>query len=195
MNFRKTVLSLLAAILFTSSSSLLAQTDQCTNVWGEAVDGLQLALSIDCRPSETSNNPSIRVSLRNLGSSDRIVELGVYCGDVKAEPVNIRLVFTDDRTKSCRVGNLGSAPYQGGCGGVMSRPLQPFISWGLPLMPGASYSMPVNLGYFTFLSEVTHRYQRGWQPKGTYQVQAMLYTGKLTHRAFSNVLQVHFPTE
>lgn len=194
MKCYKTGRWLLVAILAASSSSLLAQSDRCNNVWGEPVDGLQLALSIDSQQSWTSNHPSIRVSLRNAGSSDTGVELGVYCGPTKAEPVNIQLVFTDNQTKSRRVGTLGSRPYQGGCGASTTPLLQQTVSWWLPLMPGASYSMPVNLGYFTFVSEVTHRYQRGWQPRGTYQIQAMLFTGKLTHRAYSNVLRVHFPT-
>lgn len=179
----------LAAILSVSPSSLPAQTRPCSQEWGKSVDGLQMSLYLDSPQTGKPEIPSLRVSLRNIGTSDKVVEYGAYCGRSNLERNQIAMIFTDDQGKSLRVFNLGPGPpFEGFCAGVLSH-------LRIPLASGAVYSIPINLDHYGYLSEKTWVFERGWRPGGTYSLQAALVGEKGTDEVLSNVLRVHFPHE
>jgi hypothetical protein len=187
---------LLAAILIVSPPCLLGQTPTepgatGATIWGDPVGGLQMSLYLDPQQTGTSHAPAIRIGLRNVGSSEIAVILGGSCGNRKIEPNSVKLILTDDQGKSQRLDDIGPEPIDGGCLGAMG-------IWKVPLSPGASFSIPINLDYFRYFSKVTSRFETGRQPGGTYSLEADLLTGANTNQSIdvkSNVLRVHFRAE
>lgn len=185
LEIRRIAQGFLVAVLSTSSLSLLAQIRPCTQEWGKSSDGLQMSLFVDSPQPGKSGLPSLRVSLRNAGASDKIIEYGAYCRP-NFERNLIALIFTDDKGRSVREFNLGPGPpFEGGiCGGMVSH-------WRIPLSPGAVFSIPINLDHYGHV--IAWYFVTGWQPGRTYVLQAVLVSEKGTDQALSNVVQVHFP--
>jgi hypothetical protein len=168
-----------------------AQTSQKTEAWGTPVNGLQMSLSLGPATVPPSAIPAITLSLRNVGSGQLNVLLGGYCGVPQvAGPNSVFLNLTDSSGNSERLMDLGPPPYQAGCGGAA-------YFFAVPLPPGAEYSIPLKLDNYKFLSDVTKKWESGWQPGYTYSMQAELknrpawqgWDGLVT----SNKLEVHFP--
>jgi hypothetical protein len=182
---------LLAAILTSSPSCLLAQTLPAwaymtvepgasgAEVWGDPVNGLQMSLYFD----QTGTNPQLKVALRNVGSSELTVTLGIDCGWPDG-PNSVKLIFTDDQGKSQRIDYYSDPAHRRAvCAGAVE-------AWQVHLSPGASFSIPINTNYFGyFLPVAPWSFVKGWQPGGTYLLQADLFAVK------SNQLQVHIPRE
>lgn len=182
----------LVAFLVTSSSFLFAQTDKSVQSWGDPVDGVQISLNLDPQKTGGASHVPLRIDLRNVGSSSVKVVLDVYCGPA-SETTNIDLILADDQGKSQRLQNNGGPGRPGGCAGQIH-------FWEVPPPPGASFSTPINLDYYTYLSKVTHRSETGWQPGGAYSLQVELYPVRLYpsppyHTTKSNVLRVQFPAK
>ena len=194
---------LLPLILITGCSYLFAQTASLAKrltepgasgaqVWGDPVGGLQMSLYL--APQQTdSRMPSLKLGLRNVGSSDITVTLGFYCGlpdDI--EPTSIELIFIDDQGKSQRLHNDG-LPNNAMCGGegVMT-------VWQEHISPGGTISIPIHLIFYRQEKNPTKK--PGWQPGSTYLLQATFpaeadYKRFPQYAAKSNQLPVYFPAE
>jgi hypothetical protein len=182
---RNAVLIIVAVCAFTHSLS--AQTTP-TSVWGATVNGLQLSLSLDPSTEPSSHTPAITLSLRNVGTDDLTVALGTGCGPMPPLAVELDVIGSSPR-ETFR--DLGS----GSCAGVV---------WNFTksLPPGASFSIPLMLYSYRTKREVFGRtIDEGWQPGGTYILQAVLkipntspQVGYWEGTVTSNQLEVHFPT-
>jgi hypothetical protein len=203
---------LLAAILTSTPSCLLAHPltepgAPGAKVWGDPVNGLQISLYFD----QTGTSPQLKVGLRNVGTFDITVTLGVR-GHFLDGPDFIQFILTDDQGKSQRIGFSDPADAHRGIGPGN------VVAWQEQLTPGASFSIPVNVDYFGYFSPVKPwGFEKGWQPGGTYLLQAELlkqraikgksdgWRDKPSYQFFhvegpafsvkSNELQVHIPHE
>lgn len=162
---RKTIYIALAAVLAVVCPKLIAQTQglEDADQWGRAFDGVQLALSLDPHPSENSSTPALRIAIRNIGMSPRLVVLGSGCGDVNSTN-NITLDVTDDlgqkREFRDRTANLP-------CGGRL-------VAYKVALPPGGDFSTPLLLQEYGYISPVTHRFEKGFQRGGSYAMSAAI---------------------
>jgi hypothetical protein len=190
-------------------------TNQAEPDWGAAVNDFQMALSLGPAADAASRLPAIRLWLRNVGATDFHVVLGGGCGGaVRGGSANgangwngvngVTLNLTDSSGHAKQLNNVGPGPpYQGGCAGG---------GWifDVPMTAGAAYSVPLALEYYktSTYSRITRDFERGWEPGGTYTLQAVLklgpqfgippgeflgspWAGTITSRG----LEVHFPTQ
>jgi hypothetical protein len=192
---RNAILIIIVAVC-AFTHSLSAQTTP-TSVWGATVNGLQLSLSLDPSTEPSSRTPAITLSLRNVGTDDLTVALGTGCGPMSPLAVELDVIGSSprgtfrDSSGISRFRDLGA----GGCAGVV---------WNFTktLLPGASFSTPLMLYSYRTKREVFGRtIDEGWQPGGTYTLQAVLkipnaspQVGYWEGTVTSNQLEVHFPT-
>jgi hypothetical protein len=142
----------------SSSPGLMAQN------WGEAADGLQLAISLDRARTAESKVPKFVVEMRNSGSSDLTLNLGFALGNGKSQfPAAITLNLGDADGKFRRLGLRGPA--------IVAGRLDALV---LPLPAGATFSVPVDLNQYW--APVTQEFDFNLK-RGSYAIEAQ-FTGK-----------------
>jgi hypothetical protein len=193
---------LLLLILTTGCSCLLAQTATAPSVldatvWGDAANGLQMAIFQDQGFQGTNRETHLTVEFRNVGQGDEtFMTAGGACGRDASAAVLLNLTDAQG-TQHRHLPYFGDGPpYGDDCPDTMGSPKV------VTLHPGASVSMPLFLGKYLDLSDskayVLHRF-----PAGTYSLKAELSnpasprfnSGRWNGTAFSNVLQIHFDSE
>ena len=186
MKFPNSAAWLLMVGLIAWSPRLLAQSDTSAEAWGDSINGLQVSLYLD--PQQTGTNPQLRIGLRNVGSSNIFVTLGGHCGPGGIETAAINLDLTDSQGQSQRLTYWKVVT--GYCAGNATL-------YVVPLMPGASFSTPLDLNEYKYWSGATNTLEQGWKPGGTYfflaELQGVLMGNRFLNR--SNRLQVHFPSK
>jgi hypothetical protein len=85
--FNKALGTLLLASLLILAASAVAKR-QSPQTWGDPVDGLQMAISLDQAEGAQSKAPKFKVELRNAGDSDLILNLGVMLANGKEQYPN-----------------------------------------------------------------------------------------------------------
>jgi len=153
------------------SGSNFAGKDHEELDWGEAVNGLQMAISQGPTADGPSHLPAITLHVRDVGDNDLRVALGMGCAVIEELDANGVVLNLKDSSGSTRqLTNLGPGPpYPGGCAGGAWMFL-------VPMIPGALYSVPLRLQYYKRLTFplMNGDFQRGWEPGGTYTLQASL---------------------
>jgi hypothetical protein len=128
-----------------------------------------------------------RVEFRNVGQRDITITPGTLhlCDGQRAETGAIKLNLVDPQGRPHRhLPFLGDGPpYSPGCGGQMT-------SFTVPLPPGVSLSIPLDLGKYVDLSD-SKDYEGKHLSAGTYSLQAELPA----ENTVSNTIQVRFDTE
>jgi hypothetical protein len=168
MNFlksdQKTVLIVLAVL--TVPCMLLAQINSTAHIWGKAVNGLQISLSLDASVV-AAHVPALKLDLQNVGTTDMTVNLGGGC-EWPNPTDSVALILLDSTGISKRLTFQYKAS---GCAGGMGN-LAP------TLPPGGAFSTPIELdSYKIFPRSLTpdgSGYERGWQPGGKYTLEAEL---------------------
>jgi hypothetical protein len=199
VNFPKSGRSILWVALAISTIACVvpAETNQETAAWGATVNGLQMSLSLDSTPALPLGTPAIMLRFRNVGNEVFRIIPESHCGPGPVGTSSTRLSITDSSGDTKRQLYFGPGPpYEGGCAGGI------FVL-DVPLAPGAEYSMPFNVDYYKILSATTHRIEDGWEPGGTYTLQAELTGSSLPGltagfwrgTVVSNKLEVRFPQE
>jgi hypothetical protein len=177
--------SMLGILTYAVGIHLAAQTSPQAR--GDAVNGLQMSISQDQSFQGTNRTMHLAVEFRNVGQDDETVATGgERCDDQKAETGNIQLTLVDSEgTPHRHLPFLGDGPpYRGGyCAGQIG---PPFV---ISLHPGASVSIPLDLGKYLALSVSKGFYGMQKFHPGTYSLVAELPPWT------SNTLHVHFDSE
>ena len=167
MKLPKNVHKILGGGLFTSLlllGGLSAAPQPSPQVWGAAVSGLQMTISLDPAERGQSKSPKFRVELRNAGENDLILNLGIMLANGKRQyPLAVVLTLTDAQGTSRRL-ELREPPFVAGR-------VDPLV---LPLPVGSAFSIPVDLDQYwpAASGEVDYKLR-----PGTYSLDAQL-TGK-----------------
>lgn len=174
--------------------SLPAQTNQKAQAWGTPANGLEMSLSLEPATVPPSPVPAITLHLRNVGNASLNVLLGGTC-DLKDPryPNSVVLNLTDSSGSTKRLTYLGPDALMA-CAGA-------FALFIVPLSPNEEHSIPLKLDDYKILSDVTHRYEHGWKPGGTYSLQSEVESkSEATTQNFwkglvtSDKLEIHFPS-
>lgn len=145
------------SVLIAACTTTRAQTDQVPSVWGEPVDGLQIAIYFDPNKTQNPRPDDVMLALKNVGTTEIRVTLGGGCGEYSPTAAVV-LRLTDSQGKSQELHDNSGTPY---CAGALS-------IFSVPLASGAVYSIPLNLQkYFV-------RFYSGPLPLGVYSAQAEL---------------------
>ena len=167
--------------LHAQTSPNTAQTTADFALWGTAVNGLQISLSLGS-PTIPGHIPAITLGLRNVGSVVLKVLLGIHCGPGPVGTNNVVLVDLMDGGNSIRL----RYHEVGGCAGAAAANI-------VTLPPGAESSVPIDLNY----------YDPAWVPGRAYHLRAELtnpesgwtpsafWPGQIT----SNRLEIRFPAQ
>src|SRR5277367_5583336 len=123
---------LLSFLLLAGSSAALKPSPQ---TWGDPVNGLQMAISLDQAEGAQSKAPKFKVELHNAGESDLILNLGIMLANGKKQyPNAVVLTLIDAQGKSRQL-DLREPFSVGGR-------LDPLV---LPIPAGAAFYIPVDL--------------------------------------------------
>jgi hypothetical protein len=173
--------------------------------WGDTVNGMQMAISLDPSVISPSQAPALKFHLRNVqteaATGSAGVVLGRSCQSAEAPYSNlVKLNLSDPSGSDDELTYVGAGPPYtalGACAGKME-------VFDVGLLPGAVYSVPLKLDYYRFPSSENLKWVSPWQPGETDFVQAELETlyevdsysffgkrGKLV----SNKLEIHFPAK
>lgn len=149
-----------AASIFLVASPLSAQV--FVHVPGEPAGGLQMRLFVDRAETGQFRIPRFRVELRNVGDTDRLLDLGTMTPDgARQYPTAVSLILSDAQGKTQRLELR--APRQ-----ENSAARKTFL---LPLPAGAAFSFLVDLrNYWTIASK---QFDPALKP-GTYSLMAQL---------------------
>jgi hypothetical protein len=151
---------LLSFLLLGGSSAALKPSPQ---TWGDPVDGLQMAISLDQAEAQ-SKAPKFKVELLNAGENDLILNLGVMIANGKKQyPNAVVLTLTDAQGKSRRF-DLREPWF------VVGR-VDPFV---LPLPTDAAFSILVDLDKYWAAASKEFDYKL---KPGSYSIEAQ-FTGK-----------------
>ena len=118
-----------------------ARADDKTLVWGKAVDGFQMAMSLESARRLPSGAPAIRLHFRNVDDNGGIdVRLNLKCERLEGYRSDLlTLLLKDSSGKSERLADTALC-----FGGEYFQ---------VPIPVGAAYSMPVNFDYYRAITE------------------------------------------
>ncbi|HXU20801.1 MAG TPA: hypothetical protein VN788_09490 [Verrucomicrobiae bacterium] len=134
MTAAKVIFLAILGVMIAACTTARAQTDQVPTAWGDAGDGLQIALYFDPSKRQDSGPDNVKLALRNVGVAEMNVVLGAGCGQFS--PTNkIALVVTDREGKSLRFPDLAGNWF---CAGLPG-------SFSVSLTPRAYYLMPFQI--------------------------------------------------
>jgi hypothetical protein len=157
---------ILSVALITALTVLclgLTAQAQDADLWGKAIDGVQVSLSFGAHPSENSSMPALRIRVKNTGASAKKIVLGSGCGAVH-ETNAIRLEVTDDRGEKHEFQDeTSNRP----CGGRLE-------VYEVALLPGADFSVPLSLENYGPIFPVTHASEADFEPGRDYVITAVL---------------------
>jgi hypothetical protein len=180
--------------------SLPAQTIQGKIVWGAAVNGLEMSLSVDPATVVPLHTPALMLHLRNVRSTPLMVTLNKADCDLQ-EPFTskVAIVISNSSGGSARWIFAAPAPPPAECAGAAMAPVQ-------PLSPGEVVSTPLQIENYRSWAppyDVPHPLNQEWLPGRIYFLQTELenstavpprgnnWAGTIK----SNKLEIHFPAK
>ncbi len=189
---------------------LSAPSSKHNPVWGQPINGLKMSISLDATSQPLSPLPSLTLFLKNVGSDDLNLNLGGggWREPDGPQPNAIKLILRDSAGNSATLMDHGPGPpYPGGGSGG---------GWilSVPVPVGETYSVPLKFDRYKTSkhSSTLHDFEPGWEPGGTYTLQALFKVnsprvsyppnviGFLAGRGWagsitSNKLKIRFPNQ
>lgn len=188
MRSRKIFAAALASSWLMWASLCVAQNDPTPLEWGNSVNGLQAALVTDSTSGKNAIS-SIRLAFKNRGTTDISLILGGHCGPPAAfDSGAVRLTIVDMQSTRHELDHQVGLPYCAGVLGVTT----------IPLLPGATYSVPIDLVQYRFIARGSDKFETAWTASGTYtleaQIEAEFYTNPKTRFVVAtNRLMIDLP--